>query len=187
MIWGCMAWLPTTYTMHVQYIAHSEVPVGDVTALVLFVLGTCGYLLFRLSNNQRYEVRNNDGQKSVWGKPARYITAHYTTADGAKRRSILLTSGKRFDLIIHYVLSNRTQGWWGLARHINYVGDLVLTYATCATTGTLQLLPWFYAVYMTILLMHRCLRDEARCSKKYGPDWEKYRQMVRWRLIPYLL
>lgn len=87
----------------------------------------------------------------------------------------------------HSAGSNNFQGWWGLARHINYVGDLVLTYATCATSGTLQLLPWFYAIYMAVLLLHRCLRDEARCSKKYGPDWEKYRQTVRWRLVPYLL
>lgn len=93
MAWGCLAWLPTTYTLHTQYVAQSGTSVSDSAAIIFFLLGTTGYLLFRLSNTQKYRVRDTEGRCSVWGKPATFITARYTTADGADRQSILLTCG----------------------------------------------------------------------------------------------
>jgi 7-dehydrocholesterol reductase len=47
-----------------------------------------------------------------------------------------------------------------------------------------HLLPWTYAIFMTVLLIQRCLRDEERCSGKYGKIWDQYCTKVRWRLIP---
>lgn len=93
MIWGCLAWLPTTYTLHVQYMARNDFSLDDTSAIALFLVGTAGYVLFRISNNQKYHVRNTQGQCSVWGKSATFITATYRTADGADRQSILLTCG----------------------------------------------------------------------------------------------
>lgn len=93
-IWGCTAWLPTTYTLHAQYMARSKEQVNIFTAVMCFIIGTAGYLLFRLSNNQKYRVREASGRCEVWGKPATYITAKYSTADGAVRESLLLTCGK---------------------------------------------------------------------------------------------
>jgi delta14-sterol reductase len=37
-----------------------------------------------------------------------------------------------------------------------------------------------------VLLVHRGLRDEEKMRKKYGADWEKYCEVVRWRIIPYV-
>jgi hypothetical protein len=94
-------------------------------------------------------------------------------------------------------------GWWGLARHFNYTGDLILSFAMCASCGFQHLLPFFYIVFMTILLLQRVHRDNDRCSRKYGKYWEgtcnsylkfdilsdivDYKQMVPWVLVPYLL
>ena len=48
------------------------------------------------------------------------------------------------------------------------------------------LFTYFYVLYFAILLMHRERRDDAMCSKKYGEDWEKYKKMVRWRILPWV-
>jgi protein-S-isoprenylcysteine O-methyltransferase Ste14 len=40
------------------------------------------------------------------------------------------------------------------------------------------------SIYMTILLVHRVIRDDSRLSAKYGEDWKKYCAIVRWRTLP---
>jgi len=47
-------------------------------------------------------------------------------------------------------------------------------------------LPYFYPIYFAVLLIHRELRDEEKCHKKYGKDWDAYCEKVRWRIIPYV-
>jgi delta14-sterol reductase len=39
-------------------------------------------------------------------------------------------------------------------------------------------------IYFAILLIHRERRDNKFCSKKYGEDWKRYCERVRWRIIP---
>lgn len=43
-----------------------------------------------------------------------------------------------------------------------------------------------YPAYLTILLLHRCHRDEHRCAAKYGATWTKYCERVPYRMIPYV-
>lgn len=64
-------------------------------------------------------------------------------------------------------------GWWGVARHINYTGDLMMAWAWGFTCGFGSFLPYFYAVYMTLLLVHRERRDDHDCKNKYGAIWDK--------------
>lgn len=33
-------------------------------------------------------------------------------------------------------------------------------------------LPYFYVLYFAVLLIHRERRDEEKCKKKYGKDWD---------------
>ncbi|TKC37679.1 hypothetical protein EI555_012671 [Monodon monoceros] len=49
-----------------------------------------------------------------------------------------------------------------------------------------HILPYFYVIYFTILLVHREARDERHCRKKYGLAWEKYCQRVPYRIFPYI-
>jgi protein-S-isoprenylcysteine O-methyltransferase Ste14 len=55
-----------------------------------------------------------------------------------------------------------TSGWWGISRHANYLGDLMMSLSWCLLCGFTYILPYFYIVYMTILLTGRVFRDEAR-------------------------
>jgi protein-S-isoprenylcysteine O-methyltransferase Ste14 len=56
--------------------------------------------------------------------------------------------------------------------------------AWCLLAGFEHLLPYFYIIYFTILLVHRERRDHARCLTRYGEAWESYCRKVPWRIIP---
>lgn len=48
--------------------------------------------------------RATGGKALVWGEKPRKVTAHYTTADGASKSSLLLASGRR--AVLHGILKN---------------------------------------------------------------------------------
>ena len=77
-----------------------------------------------------------------------------------------------------------TSGWWGVARHINYTGDWVMGLSWCLLCGYASLLPYFYAIYFAVLLLHRAARDDHACRLKYGADWGRYCAIVRYCLLP---
>jgi delta14-sterol reductase len=156
--WGDLVWVPFTYTLQAYYLLHHTHDLSFWTAAGIVALNTAGFLIFRLSNYQKHRFRNNP-KLPVWGKPPEYIK----TARG----SLLLTSG-----------------WWGLARHINYFGDLLMALAWCLPCLFGSPVPYFYVTYFTILLVHRERRDNKRCLAKYGKDWETYTQKVRRRIVP---
>ncbi|TGO66835.1 hypothetical protein BOTNAR_0053g00280 [Botryotinia narcissicola] len=165
--WGSIVWLPSMYTLQTQYLSRYPHSLSPLNAMMLFTSGVSGYIIFRSVNHQKDLARRTKGNCQLWGAPADVLHVKYRTKDGKEHDSILLCSG-----------------WWGMARHVNYLGDLILSYSMCAACGTHNLLPWTYAIFMTILLIHRCWRDEERCSKKYGKGWEDYCQKVRWVILP---
>ncbi|PUU74558.1 ergosterol biosynthesis ERG4/ERG24 family-domain-containing protein [Tuber borchii] len=165
--WGSMVWLPGTYTLQAQYLARYPVNLSTPVAAAILLTGISGYVVFRSVNYQKDIVRRTNGECMIWGKKAEVIRTTYKTEDGKTHESLLLCSG-----------------WWGIVRHANYLGDLVLSYSGCAVCGVHNILPWWYAVFMTALLLQRCVRDHSRCLGKYGEDWEKYCRRVKWKLIP---
>jgi 7-dehydrocholesterol reductase len=165
--WGTTAFLPTFYTLQVQYLARNPTPLTTTQALSILTIGLSAYALFRSVNHQKDLVRRTHGNTHIWGRPATFITTKYTTSDGNSHQSLLITSG-----------------WWGVCRHANYLADLILSWAMCAPCGTRHVLPWSYLVFMGVLLVHRIRRDEGRCRAKYGVGWEEYVEKVRWKLVP---
>ncbi|KAH9208748.1 ergosterol biosynthesis ERG4/ERG24 [Leptodontidium sp. 2 PMI_412] len=165
--WGSTVWLPAMYTLQTQYLARCPVTLSMPAMISLTIGGTGGYALFRSVNNQKHLTRRTQGDCLIWGTKAKILKMEYKTGDGLTHQSVMLISG-----------------WWGLARHTNYLGDLILSYSMCATCGFHSLLPWTYAIFMTILLVHRCWRDEDRCLRKYGKAWRDYCELVKWRIIP---
>jgi 7-dehydrocholesterol reductase len=155
------------YTLQTQYLARYPLDLPWYVALAILSTGVGGYLVFRAVNHQKDLARRTKGDCLIWGRPAKMLTCSYTTADGGKHESQLLISG-----------------WWGLVRHGNYFGDLFLSFSMCACCGCKHLLPWTYAIFMTILLLHRCSRDEQRCLAKYGEKWKDYCRLVPYKIIP---
>jgi len=103
-----------------------------------------GYTIFRGSNGQKDAFRRDPNAAEV---------AHLKFIK-TKRGTNLLISG-----------------WWGMARKINYTGDWIMGLSWCMLCGTGSIIPYFYAIYFAILLVHRALRDNHMCISKYGEDW----------------
>jgi len=171
--WGDCVWLPFMYTLQGCYLAHNPVVLNDTIFVLILVLGVLGYVIFRWANYQKDHFRrmiSTGVAPIVWGKRASYICCNYHTADGKERLSYLLISG-----------------FWGMARHMNYVGDILLSSMWCFSCGLTHLLPHFYTFYIIALLVTRTSRDETRCRQKYGNEvWDDYCQNVPYRFIPYV-
>jgi Delta14-sterol reductase len=156
--WGDLVWVPFTYTLQAQYLVHHahELPAWAIVGIL--VINVAGFAIFRGANLQKHRFREDPDRPIEGRRPE-----HIQTARGTK----LLTSG-----------------WWGRSRHPNYFGDLLLAWSWCLPTGFRHVLPYFYVIYFTWLLVHRERRDDAFCHAKYGADWEAYRSRVPWRIVP---
>ena len=160
LVWGDLVWVPFTYTLQAYYLIRypHDLPLWGTAGIV--ILNLLGYGIFRGANWQKHQFRK-DPDAPVWGKKPETIHT--------QRGSLLLISG-----------------WWGIARHINYLGDLMMALAWCLPCLFEHTLPYFYFIYFLILLWHRERRDHAYCLAKYGADWENYCRLVRWRIVPYV-
>jgi delta14-sterol reductase/lamin-B receptor len=158
--WGCLVWIPFAYSLQPLYlVAHPE-PLPSWGAAGVLLLNLVGFYVFRTSNLQKHRF-SSDPMEPIWGKKPEFIKT--------ERGSLLLTSG-----------------WWGISRHSNYLGDWLMGLSWSLTCGFGRALPYFYPFYFAILLIHREWRDARHCARKYGADWDRYTQKVRWRIIPWI-
>jgi len=104
---GDVSWVPFIYSLQSKYLAVYPVHLGPWMGLTFAVLAT-GYYIFRSSNNEKNRFRTDPNDPAV---------AHLEFIE-TKAGSKLLVSG-----------------WWGTARHINYLGDWTLSWAYCLPTG----------------------------------------------------
>lgn len=155
-----LAWMPFNFTLQQQYLLAAPFELPWWAAAPILALALAGYVIFRASNLQKQRFRRDPSQP-VWGRPP--VVLH------TKRGTALLASG-----------------WWGLARHTNYLGDLMMALAWCLACGFGSVLPYFYIIYFTPLLLNRERRDHALCKEKYGDDWDEYCRRVRYRIVPYV-
>lgn len=167
--WGDCVWLPYMYTLQGLFLVFHPVQLTLEYATFVLALGLAGFFIFASANNQKDKFRKSEGELLIWGRKPQSIACQYKTEDGCIRKSQLLVSG-----------------WWGIARHMNYTGDLLLSLAYSLACGITHLLPYFYIIFLFILLVHRCIRDEKRCSDKYGSQWKEYCSQVPYRFLPYV-
>eukprot|EP00834_Sanchytrium_tribonematis_P003562 NODE_141_length_15967_cov_0.946118.p4 type:complete len:415 gc:universal NODE_141_length_15967_cov_0.946118:14375-13131(-) len=164
--YGCVCLIPTFYTLSSYYWMHqSKVDSGFS---ISFVFGIFGLLMIGLNywvDYQRQLARQTDGNCFLFGKQARILTVEYETDQGLQESKLLYT------------------GFWGWSRHFNYVPEILASLAWC-TTGTFNEVTLLYPIYLTVLLIHRSIRDDQKCSKKYGDGWNKYCEIVKYKIIP---
>ena len=189
---GDLTWLPFIYSLQARYLAVYPVQLGILGIAGVLAVQGFGYYIFRSSNNEKNRFRTDPKDPKI--AHLKYMS----TKSGSK----LLISG-----------------WWGTARHINYLGDWIMAWSYCLPTGIAgylvnsnaahpadghifggapggpqvyqgdargwgMVITYFYVVYFAILLIHREMRDEEKCMRKYGKDWEEYRKKVPWRILP---
>jgi len=157
LVFGDLAWVPFTYSLQARYLVDHDPNLGMLGLAVIVATNCLGYAIFRGANGQKDAFRRNPDAPEL---------AHLTYLQ-TKRGTRLLTSG-----------------WWGLARKINYTGDWIMGLSWCMVCGFKSIVPYYYAIYFAILLVHRSIRDDHMCSAKYGADWEQYKRLVPYRFIP---
>lgn len=145
------------WTVEPFYLLCNRIPMSTIETVAIVVLFSLGYILFRTSNSQKNDFKI-DPTKPIWGKPPQ-------TIGGGK----ILVSG-----------------WWGIARKPNYLGDWMIALAIALPSGYSYLFSYLYPIYLIILDTHRALRDDKKCSKKYGRVWTEYKKKVPYMLIPYV-
>ena len=160
--WGCLAFYPFFYCIALWFAAdlpnpHSD-PLWLAGSALVFVLG---WVLARGANLQKF-----------------YFKLHpERTAFGPLVQRALVSGDKRVLI----------SGFWGVSRHVNYLGELLMASGLALSLGYPRALwPWLYPLYYAALLVPRQLDDDRRCARKYGALWEEYRRAVPKRIIPFI-
>ncbi|XP_048387306.2 delta(14)-sterol reductase LBR isoform X2 [Stegostoma tigrinum] len=156
---GDLVWVPFVYSLQAFYLVNHPNELSWPVALAIIALNTVGYIIFRGANSQKNAFRRNPHDPKL---------AHLNIIPTAAGKSLIVS------------------GWWGFVRHPNYLGDLIMALAWSLPCGFNHIIPYFYVIYFTCLLIHREARDERQCRKKYGVAWNKYCQQVRYRIFPYI-
>lgn len=160
LVFGCLAFYPYFYPIGLWAVADrapsQASPILFVIAALVFF---AGWTLARGANMQKFVFKRNPQQTFLGLIEPRVIT------DG--ERSVLCS------------------GFWGVSRHINYLGEVLMASGLTLALGYPGVLvAWLYPLYYVILLSTRQIDDDKRCRIKYGELWEEYEKRVRWRIIP---
>jgi len=161
--WGNAMIVPFAYVMPEFYILKNNNQAPTAYFVGIFVLYAIGYFIFANSNLQKKRFRQ-DPNASIWGKPPKVLK----TENG---RNLLLS------------------GWWGVARKINYTGDLIQAYCFGLATfpwPSFSLIPFTNALFLTGVTVQRETRDNRWCKAKYGKDWDTYCKLVPYKMIPFV-
>ena len=172
LVFGDLSWVPFTYCTQARFLVDFSTPQllsNKLTLAIVIFIKVLGYWIFRSSNSQKNFFRSSSEADKI--KSISNSTCILTRIDW---KYIKTSTGRK--LLV--------SGWWGVARHVNYLGDLLMALSWCMATGTGSIIPYFYVIYFTILLIHRDLRDDEACHRKYGNDWIKYKKLVPYRIFP---
>lgn len=77
-------------------------------------------------------------------------------------------------------------GWWGISRHFHYVPEILGAFFWTVPGLFTHGLQYFYVIFLTLLLLDRAFRDDARCAAKYGKYWSQYCKAVPYKVVPYV-
>jgi delta14-sterol reductase len=160
LVWGCLTFYPYFYCIGLWVAADSPNPGAPtwqliVAALVFFA----GWVLARGANMQKFYFKTAPTRAFLG------VLKPETISDGTRA-----------------LLCN---GFWGLSRHINYLGEILMATGLTLTLGQpLLSLAWLYPLYYVALLVPRAHFDGQRCATKYGALWQEYLRRVPKRIVP---
>lgn len=168
--WAILVWLPGIYTSPTLYLVNHPNHLSTPVALLILTVGAASIIINYWADYQRQLVRKTNGQCTIFGKTPSYTVASYVTTRGEVNHNILLHSG-----------------WWGISRHFHYVPEIIGAFCWSVPALFEHFMPYFYVVFLTILLVERAFRDDVRCANKYGEGWDSYCKKVPHKIIPYVI
>lgn len=190
---GDIVWVPFIYSTQCRYLSIYPVQLGMAGLTALTSVFVVGVYIFRAANTQKVVFRKSPSDPSVAGLT--YIQT--------KRGTKLLTSGwwgvsRHINYFGDWVQSLPFSLAAGLAGYLILPANTDITVhsetalkmldGTMVVQGAAKgwgvLFTAFYAFYFGTLLVHRERRDDHTCEEKYGKDWDKYKRVVRWRILP---
>lgn len=150
--------LPTLIT---QYLIQRSPTLPWFQLVGIALVNALGYVIFRASETQRCEFAKD---------PASPALKHLDTLPTAGGKKLLIS------------------GWWGLVRHPNYLGEILIQWSwvlpAVSTAGRVDLLIYYLPIFTTLMLLIRCSQQNERNKKKYGTAWDTYCAKVTSNLIP---
>lgn len=159
--WGCLAFYPFFYSVPLW--STVDLPAANTPGWLLAVFALVffsSWILARGANLQKYYFKKDPARAFMGINP------------------VVISDGEKSLLV---------NGFWGLSRHINYLGEIGMASAIVLCAGyPLLPWPWLYPLYYVLLLFTRQFADDKRCSLKYGELWEEYLKKVPYRIIPYI-
>jgi delta14-sterol reductase len=160
--WGCLVFYPFFYCVGLWSVAERPDPRAPRPLLVgCGLLFFCGWALSRGANLQKYLFKTRP-QAKLFG----LISPEVVSGGGRQ----LLCSG-----------------FWGLSRHVNYLGEILMALALALVLGyPVEPGPWLYPLYYVALLVPRERDDDRRCAEKYGALWQEYCRRVPRRIVPWV-
>jgi hypothetical protein len=69
-------------------------------------------------------------------------------------------------------------------RHFHYIPEILASFFWCVPALFTHPIAYFYPVYLTLLLVDRASRDDARCADKYNKSWAAYCSKVPYKIVP---
>ncbi len=159
--WGCIVFYPYFYSVFLWSTVDLPDPQTPVWLLTIYVLiFFAGWILSRGANMQKYFFKRNPEKVFLRIVPE-------TIGDG---NNVLLVNG-----------------FWGISRHINYLGEILMAVGIILCTGYPALIwPWLYPLYYVFLFFTRQRDDDKRSALKYGELWNTYVRKVPYRIIPFI-
>jgi protein-S-isoprenylcysteine O-methyltransferase Ste14 len=159
--WGCIVFYPYFYSVFLWSTVDLPDPHTPAWLLIIYaLLFFTGWILSRGANMQKYYFKRNPNGAFLGIVP------------------VTINDGKNKLLV---------NGFWGISRHINYLGEILMASGIILCTGYPALIwPWLYPLYYVILLFTRQRDDDKRCAIKYGELWKTYVKKVPYRIIPFI-
>ena len=167
MFWGGLMVYGWLYILPWWGMAAQPTPGFSTEATYGWLIGTAvlflaGWVISRGANMQKYTFKRWPERKFLG-----FIEPEYIQAGD---RKILVS------------------GFWGRARHMNYLGEWFHSAAIALAFGHFtNLWAWTYFIWIVALFVVRQREDDHYCAEKYGPEkWAEYRARVKYRICPWL-
>jgi len=133
--WGCLCWITGFYTSTALWLVNNPLELSYQKIILIFTMGCLSIWFNYDADRQRQEFRATEGKCKIWGETPKTILCEYITEDGLRRKSLLLYSG-----------------WWGIARHFNYLPELTCALCWALPAGTSSFFPYAYFFLFVIII-----------------------------------